>query len=781
MLAACNTAAVRPHAKSFDSRGAVEQPATVDYNAEGRLAEGGLEEPSGRALPTRETWRHKMDFLMSGVAFGVGLGNVWRFPYLCYKNGGGELVACCTLCASLPGAFLVPYGLTMICTGIPLFFLEVAMGQLTQQGGIGAWKIVPLFTGNHSGIGVASMVIIFLSCSYYAVILAWSLYYLLHSLTTAQLPWTHCQGWWATAACSETYSSCPTNATASNVSLARSQGAGNWSNAAASACPERSSPTTDFWDASVNTCRRNVLRMSTGIHDLGSVNWQMLLCLLAIWIVVYFCVWKGIKFSGKVVYVTATLPYVLLLVLLVRGVTLPGALDGLTFYLKPDWTKLATPQVWVQASTQVFYCYGVGLGVLPALGSYNKFHNNCYRDSIVLTLINSATSLFSGFVVFSFLGFMAQEQGVDISSVAEAGPGLVFVVYPRAISLLPVPAVWAALLFIMLILLGVDSEVSFSAQGVPYTNDALPLAVVIIIDNTMDNVGIYIVNWTQLFDRELGRRGARAQSPSYASMNRCGPEQFAGMEGFVTGVMDIFPSQLSGKMRREVFTGLCCLVSFLLSITMVTQGGVYVFQLFDNYASSGISMLWLVGWECIAVAWVYGRTGSLGQPTQSSTPHSPVHAQLSIIITVVVENINNKTDERTICLPLISDSPRANRFMQDLTAMLGFRPHAWVRWCWSVVSPAVCLGIFLFHLMHYERLTYNDRYVYPRWAEALGWLMALSSMLCIPAVAFFKLLRARGSLAQRWSHLTSPQSAELPIHFHQSPPSELPLLPLAKA
>ncbi|CAN0136269.1 unnamed protein product [Lampetra planeri] len=631
MLAACNTAAVMTHAKSL------EQPATVDYNAEGRLAEGGLEEPSERALPTRENWRHKMDFLMSGVAFGVGLGNVWRFPYLCYKNGGG--------------AFLVPYGLTMICTGIPLFFLEVAMGQLTQQGGIGAWKIAPLFTG----IGVASMVIIFLSCSYYAVILAWSLYYLLHSLTTAQLPWTHCRGWWVTAACSETYSSCPINATASNVSLARSQEAGNGSKAAESVCPERSSPTTEFWE-------RNVLRMSTGLHDLGSVNWEMLLCLLAIWIVVYFCVWKGIKFSGKVVYVTGTLPYVLLLVLLVRGVTLPGALDGLTFYLKPDWTKLSTPQVWVQASTQVFYCYGVGLGVLPALGSYNKFHNNCYRDSIVLTLINSATSLFSGFVVFSFLGFMAQEQGVDISSVAEAGPGLVFVVYPRAISLLPVPAVWAALLFIMLILLGVDSE-------------------------------------------------------------------FAGMEGFVTGVMDIFPSQLSGKMRREVFTGLCCLVSFLLSITMVTQGGVYVFQLFDNYASSGISMLWLVGWECIAVAWVYG----------------------------------------------------ANRFMQDLTAMLGFRPHAWVRWCWSVLSPAVCLGIFLFHLVHYERLTYNDRYVYPRWAEALGWLMALSSMLCIPAVALFKLLRARGSLAQRWRHLTSPQSADLPIHFHQSPPSELPLLRSAKA
>ncbi|XP_075929582.1 sodium- and chloride-dependent creatine transporter 1-like isoform X2 [Petromyzon marinus] len=552
MPLACETADIAVH-------GAAERPSvaysTAGGGRKGPGAAGGPGRPSevapGQARPGRESWARKMDFLMSGVAYGVGLGNVWRFPYLCYKNGGG--------------AFLVPYGLTVVCVGIPLFFLEVALGQLTQQGTIGVWKIVPLFTG----VGVASMVVVFLSDLYYIVVLAWSLYYLLHSLTTAQLPWTHCQGWWATAACSDTYASCPSNASGlRNVSLSRGLGtsrAASNASEGASACQDTTSPAVEFWE-------RNVLRVSSGMHDLGSVNWEMLLCLLAVWLLVYFSVWKGIKFSGKVVYVTGSVPYVLLLVLLVQGVMLPGALDGITYYLQPDWAKLATPQVWVEASTQVFYCYGVGFGVLPALGSYNKFHNNCYRDSIILTIINSATSFFSGFVVFSFLGFMAQEQGVDISHVAETGPGLVFVVYPRAISLLPVPALWATLLFIMLLLLGVDSE-------------------------------------------------------------------FAGMEGFVTGLTDLFPSQLSGKRRREAFTGLCCLVSFLLSVTMVTQGGIYVFQLFDSYAASGISMLWLMGWECIAVAWVYG----------------------------------------------------ANRFMQDLTAMLGFRPHAWVWWCWSVVSPAVCL------------------------------------------------------------------------------------------
>ncbi|XP_029787107.1 sodium- and chloride-dependent creatine transporter 1-like [Suricata suricatta] len=125
--------------------------------------------------------------------------------------------------------------------------------------------------------------------------------------------------------------------------------------------------------------------------------------------------------APQIVYFTATFPYVVLVVLLVRGVLLPGALDGIIYYLKPDWSKLGSPQVWIDAGTQIFFSYAIGLGALTALGSYNRFNNNCYKDAIILALINSGTSFFAGFVVFSILGFMAAEQGVHISKVAESG------------------------------------------------------------------------------------------------------------------------------------------------------------------------------------------------------------------------------------------------------------------------------------------------------------------------------------------------------------------------
>uniref|UniRef100_A0A669D6Q8 Transporter n=1 Tax=Oreochromis niloticus TaxID=8128 RepID=A0A669D6Q8_ORENI len=541
----------------------------------------------------RETWTRQMDFIMSCVGFAVGLGNVWRFPYLCYKNGGG--------------VFLIPYLLIVFIGGIPVFFLEIALGQFMKQGGVSAWNIAPLF----KGLGLASMVIVFFCNTYYIMILVWGLYFLFHSFTNP-LPWATCGHPWNTPNCTQDFRrTCHNRSTSQPLLL----------NGSCMDAEGLRSPVIEFWE-------RKVLRLSGGLHEPGDISYEMVLCLIATWIIVYFCMWKGVKSTGKVVYFTALFPYLVLVVLLAHGVTLPGALDGIVYYLKPDWSKLGEAQVWIDAGTQIFFSYAIGLGALTALGSYNRFHNNCYQDAFVLALINSGTSFFAGFVVFSVLGFMATEQGVDISKVAESGPGLAFIAYPKAVTLMPLAPLWAALFFFMLLILGLDS-------------------------------------------------------------------QFVGVEGLITGIMDMLPPKYAlGSLRREVVAAICCIICFLIDMSMVTEGGMYVFQLFDYYSASGITLLWQAFWECVVVAWVYG----------------------------------------------------ADRFMDDVARMIGYQPLPYMKWCWSYITPFVCVGVFLFHVVNYKPLTYNTVYTYPIWGEALGWALALSSMLCIPVTVLYKLLRCKGSL-----------------------------------
>lgn len=105
----------------------------------------------------------------------------------------------------------------------------------------------------------------------------------------------------------------------------------------------------------------------------------MAVCLLAVFIMVYFALWKGPQSSGKIVWVTATAPYIILSILLIRGLLLPGAKNGLYYYVTPDFEKLKDPAVWSAAATQIFFSLGPGFGVLLALSSYNDFNNNCYR------------------------------------------------------------------------------------------------------------------------------------------------------------------------------------------------------------------------------------------------------------------------------------------------------------------------------------------------------------------------------------------------------------------
>ncbi|XP_010014148.1 PREDICTED: sodium- and chloride-dependent GABA transporter 3-like, partial [Nestor notabilis] len=248
----------------------------------------------------RGHWNNKVEFVLSVAGEIIGLGNVWRFPYLCYKNGGG--------------AFLIPYVVFFICCGIPVFFLETALGQFTSEGGITCWrKVCPLF----EGIGYATQVIEAHLNVYYIIILAWAIFYLFNCFTT-ELPWATCGHEWNTENCVEFQKL-------------------NMSNCSQLSLQNATSPVMEFWE-------RRVLAISDGIEHIGNLRWELALCLLAAWTICYFCIWKGTKSTGKVVYVTATFPYIMLMILLIRGVTLPGASEGIKFYLYPDLSRLSDPQ-----------------------------------------------------------------------------------------------------------------------------------------------------------------------------------------------------------------------------------------------------------------------------------------------------------------------------------------------------------------------------------------------------------------------------------------------------
>uniref|UniRef100_A0A3Q1KGY6 Transporter n=1 Tax=Anabas testudineus TaxID=64144 RepID=A0A3Q1KGY6_ANATE len=389
---------------------------------------------------------NKREYILSTIGYAVGLGNIWRFPYLAYKNGGG--------------AFLIPYFVMLVVTGIPLYFLESAFGQFCSQGPINIWRAVPILQGKITlkKEGFNEIVV------YYNVIIAYSLYYMFASFQFP-LPWSGCFSW-ADSNCSNTpIVSC----NVSGVLVA------NWTHENSS-CPSSDlitvpvqSPSEQYWD-------RVALQRSSGLDETGPVVWHLALCLLLSSVLVAAALIRGIKSSGKVVYFTATFPYVVILILLIRGVTLEGARDGIEFYVgfQSNLTKLTEAQVWKDAATQTFYSLSIGWGGVMTLASYNNFHNNVFKDSFIITLTNAGTSVLAGFAIFSILGHMAHIYKMNVSEVVKEGFGLAFIAYPDALSKLPVSPLWSILFFFMLLTVGLDSQFAGIEVIITCLLDAFP-------------------------------------------------------------------------------------------------------------------------------------------------------------------------------------------------------------------------------------------------------------------------------------------------------------------
>uniref|UniRef100_F6TM37 Transporter n=1 Tax=Ciona intestinalis TaxID=7719 RepID=F6TM37_CIOIN len=378
-------------------------------------------------MKSRVTWDRPIEFIFSLLGYMVGLGNLWRFSYLCFRNGGG--------------AFLIPYLLSVAVFGLPMYIFEIAIGQFTQRGKLNAWDRIPLM----KGYGYGCIVMTTMSIVPYMLVMAWGIIYLYHSFTTHDLPWTVCDNAWNTEPCIA-YNGWVSHTKYSDTSLAQAQ----------------------FW-------RYYVLRLANNRNDFyGGFNWPMLICLAISYLSIIAITIKGIKSSGKVVYVTATFPYVMIMVLLIRGLTLEGALKGISTLLIPKFAELAKAQVWIDAASQVLYTYAIGFASLTTFASYNHFNNNFYRQALILVPVGAFTSVLMGLMTFSYLGHMAAMQGVEIDKILKTGPGLIFQVIPLGFSMLPFPQLWSVLFFVMFFFVAVDSVFSDFDALVSTITDIFP-------------------------------------------------------------------------------------------------------------------------------------------------------------------------------------------------------------------------------------------------------------------------------------------------------------------
>ncbi|XP_053106943.1 sodium-dependent neutral amino acid transporter B(0)AT1-like [Hemicordylus capensis] len=480
---------------------------------------------------TRPKWDNKAQYMLTCIGFCVGLGNVWRFPYLCQSHGGG--------------AFMIPFLILLVLEGIPLLHLEFAIGQRLRKGSLGVWNTIhPTL----KGVGIAAMFVSFLVGLYYNTIIAWVMWYFFNSFQEP-LPW----------------SQCPLNINATD---------------SVDECA-KSSPVDYFW-------YRETLNISTSIEDSGSVQWWLLLCLTCAWGVLYVCTIRGIETSGKAVYVTSTLPYLVLTIFLIRGLTLKGAVSGIEFLFTPNITELANPVTWLDAGAQVFYSFSLAFGGLISFSSYNSVHNNCEKDALIISVINGFTSIYAATVIYSIIGFRATEryddcfsknfltltnafdlpednltlenfehmqawcnltdpakfatlnfQACDLNTFLTEGvegTGLAFIVFTEAITKMPVSPLWSILFFIMLFCLGLSS-------------------------------------------------------------------MFGNMEGVLVPLQDL--RIIPPKWPKELVTGLICVGSYLIAIIFVLRSGNYWLALFDNFAGS-IPLLIIAFCEMFSVVYIYG-------------------------------------------------------------------------------------------------------------------------------------------------------------------------------
>lgn len=388
---------------------------------------------------------------------------------------------------------------------------------------------------------------------------------------------------------------------------------------------------------------------------------------------------------------TALFPYLVLITLLGYALTFDGSVSvGIWGFIEvKDWTKVADVTVWKEAATQIIYSLCPGLGGLITLSSYNKFNNNCHRDALLVVFVNCATSIFAGVVVFAYLGVMAHDQGLtDVTKVVDGGLGLVFMAYPSVLAKMgtaPVPQILSFLFFLMIITLGLDS------------------------------------------------------------MLGC-------VETVTTTIVDHFT-----RLNRSMVVVITCVISFILGLSMCAEGGMFMFDLLDRNVI-GWNVLVLIMLEIVAVAWIYGADNFLGniedmgmklrKPTRIYWKACWYVVTPVVISVLVISSLKAQGTQTSTGY----SRPGGTEFIYSLPGVKDIKMTKSEEIENATITSSTTEGTYkqdgITWQFKMDSNTTSISYVWPDGSEpgqpniqALGWLIALASILLVPAVGIYQVCK----------------------------------------
>ncbi|KFM74211.1 Sodium- and chloride-dependent GABA transporter ine, partial [Stegodyphus mimosarum] len=381
----------------------------------------------------------------------------------------------------------------MLVCSIPFLCMELAIGQATHSGPISAiGQICPLM----KGIGVASMMISFWLTACFSVLTSWTMFYTFNSFYSPPR-WTRCTNTWNSDSCHDSVHSILHLASPSDE---KTFIVTNSFDAAVNNSSMVTSPLPNFYIDDVpaasqtgNLSHMNVmdekfivnishpaveflnvkmLEKSNSIEESGELRFELLASVLFVWILTYFALRKTDFFRGTTIYILTIVSYILLFSIFLRTVALEGAKNGLRLLFQPDWDQMVSPRVLLYALAQSFHSLGVVLGPSIVMGSCHKQNNNILRDTIVLTVVTLLTVLMVGCITFATIGHLAFKTNKPFFEALSDDPGNVFVIYSIVIGSMPLPSCWGVLFFIVLLCLGLDSEIKLMATLISALKEA---------------------------------------------------------------------------------------------------------------------------------------------------------------------------------------------------------------------------------------------------------------------------------------------------------------------